>query len=389
MRKVMTLILSVLVINLLSALSFPGVSFGKVHGVCSNCHTMHNSEDGGNVHAGGPMENLLRTDCVGCHSSTTAETIKTIGSAGGVSRVPIVYNTVPPTYPTTPTASGSNNTLAGGNFYWVEHDGDQYGHNVISHADAVLTDAPGREQGCANSCHNSLYSWNAPWAGTAGGGCTSCHTPAHHKGGSSTTIADGEDGWFRFLAKKHDNHSDDYSIKGLEDSDWQQTYSSTDHNEYWDMFNGSSEMYGISRFCAACHGLFHSTLYGQWDVNGGFKPGPGGGWHAAPWFRHPAGIYFPETGETSKYNTDGTGPDGVTGPYNPIAPVSRQNIDSVTTPSSVVVVGSTGDMITCLSCHRAHGSPYPDMLRWNYVSNCNANQPNNGCGCFICHTTKD
>ena len=375
--------LGVLTVALLAA---PG--WGKVQGVCSNCHTMHNSQGGSAVHSGSPEENLLRTDCVGCHSSDTAETIKIIGAVGGTSRVPIVYNTVEPSYPTTPTASGNDNTLAGGNFYWVEHDGDQFGHNVISHADAVLSEAPGRNHGCANSCHYSLYSWSAPWSGTTGGGCKSCHVPAHHKGGSGTPIADAEDGWYRFLAQMPD-HTGGTSLKGFEDSDWQQTVSPTDHNEYWDMFDGSSTVAGISRFCAACHGLFHSTLYGQWSVNGGFKPGPGGGWHAAPWFRHPAGIYFPETGETSKYNTDGSGPDGVTGPYNPIAPVSRQDIDSVTTPSSIVAVGSSGDMVACISCHRAHGSPYPDMLRWDYLNTCEAKQPNANCGCFICHTTKD
>ncbi|MBT9438436.1 MAG: hypothetical protein GAS50_04495 [Desulfobacterales bacterium] len=26
-----------------------GISYAKVTGVCSNCHTMHNSEDGGNM----------------------------------------------------------------------------------------------------------------------------------------------------------------------------------------------------------------------------------------------------------------------------------------------------------------------------------------------------
>ncbi len=240
MKKMVALILPPLVIIFLSVFLFPDRGLAKVHGVCSNCHTMHNSENGSDVRAGGPGKNLLWTDCVGCHSSDTAQTIKVIGTT----QVPIVYNRTEPTYPTTPTASGSNVTLAGGNFYWVEHVGDQYGHNVINHADAVLHEAPGRQQGCANSCHYNLYSWSA--AGSSGGGCTSCHTPAHHKGGSATAIADEEDGWFRFLAKKHANNDDTHNIKGLEDSDWQQSYSSTDHNEYWDEFDGSSGVAGPS-----------------------------------------------------------------------------------------------------------------------------------------------
>jgi len=360
--------------------------WAKVTGVCSNCHTMHYSQNGGALVAWGstgPYQNLLVDTCVGCHSNTSTETIKTLGSGATASRVPVVYNTVEPTYPTTPSANGPSVTLAGGNFYWVEKVGDQYGHNVISHADAVLTEAPGRNQGCTNSCHYSLYSWTFPWPNSQGHGCTACHTPAHHKGGSSTPISDEEDGWYRFLAQRHGT-SNDRNIKGLEDPDWQQSVSPTDHNEYWDYYvSGPGGVYGISRFCAGCHGLFHSTRYGP--ANGGFYAGA---WFAAPWLRHPAGIYFPSTGETSKYNTDGTGPEGVPGPYNPLAPVGRQNIDSYTAPSSSVTVGSGGDMVMCLSCHRAHGSPYPDMLRWDYTT-CQAGTPNSSCGCFICHTEKD
>ncbi len=353
----------------------------KVHGPCSNCHTMHNSQSGNAVQAGGPSGNLLRDDCVGCHSSDTSETIKVIGSGTQITRIPIVYNRAEPLYPSTPTASGSSVVLAGGNFYWVEHEGDKFGHNVISHADSLLTTAPGNKNNCSNSCHVSLYSWSSPWFSEKGG-CTSCHTPAHHKGGNATAIADEEDGWYRFLSKKHQNHSDNRSIKGYEDPDWQQTVSPSDHNEYWDSYQ--SEQAGISRFCGACHGDFHSTMYGP--QNGGFYAGQ---WHAAPWFRHPAGIYLPDTGETSKYNTDGSGPEGTPGPYNPIAPVARQDVDSITTSSSVVMVGTDGAMVMCLSCHRAHGSPYADMLRWDYEGGCKANEANHQCGCFICHTNKD
>ncbi len=360
---------------------------GAVKGLCSNCHTMHNSQAGSAVSSEGLNQNLLKTDCIGCHSNTGPETIKVIGTS---TKVPVIYNLVEPTYNVGLSASGDTNCLAGGNFYWVEHVGDQYGHNVISHADATLSEAPGRNQGCTGSCHYSLYSWRFPWPNSEGKGCTSCHTPAHHKKGYSTPIADEEDGWYRFLARRHAQgpDSDNRNVKGLEDPDWQQTVSPTDHNEYWDTDTFGPDNAGISRFCAACHGQFHSTRYGPW-INGGFRGGPGGGWHTAPWLRHPAGIFLPATGEASKYNTDGSGADGETGPYHPLAPVSRQNIDSYTAPSSQVSVGSDGDMVSCLSCHRAHGSPYPDMLRWDYLNKCNVGVANEECGCFICHTQKD
>jgi len=128
-----------------------GPALAKVTGVCSNCHTMHNSQGGDGVviagtNAGwngggamtggtdtGPQQRLLVTNCVGCHSSTTDATIVTVGD----SRIPIVYNSggVAPLKP-----------LAGGNFYYVENNGDQYGHNVrgISGQDSLLSYAPAK-----------------------------------------------------------------------------------------------------------------------------------------------------------------------------------------------------------------------------------------------------
>ena len=138
---------------------------------------------------------------------------------------------------------------------------------------------------------------------------------------------------FGFLAKRHAQCpcTDLRNVKGLEDADWQQTASSTDHNEYWDIpaYGGFGNA-GISRFCNSCRTDFHSTRFGPWSGNGEFKAGPGGGWHTSPWFRHPSGIYLPAFGETSKYNTDGTGPPGVPGMFNPDVPVARQFIDTVT-----------------------------------------------------------
>ncbi|RLD97852.1 MAG: hypothetical protein DRI91_04390, partial [Aquificota bacterium] len=50
-----------------------GISMAKVTGVCSNCHTMHNSQ-GGSVMAfdgSGPYRALTRGDCIGCHGNTS------------------------------------------------------------------------------------------------------------------------------------------------------------------------------------------------------------------------------------------------------------------------------------------------------------------------------
>ena len=70
--------------------------------------------------------------------------------------------------------------------------------------------------------------------------------------------------------------------------------------------------------------------------------------------------------------------------YDPLAPVARPDLTGWTGPSPLVNEGGTEqkDMVMCLSCHRAHGSPYPDMLRWDYDALVA------GKGCYTCHTAK-
>mgnify|MGYP001213528359 CR=1 FL=1 len=158
----------------------------SVSGPCSDCHTMHNSQNGSAVAevwdsaahdlaSAGPQQTLLKNDCVGCHASTEAATITSNGT-------PIVYNTQKPANP-----------LAGGNFYWVEHDGgDAYGHNVlgISDPDATLTDgAPGPVAigGTCDYCHGSLAT-DGSGSGVENG-CQGCHVPKHHEDDSATVWA--------------------------------------------------------------------------------------------------------------------------------------------------------------------------------------------------------
>jgi len=58
------------------------------------------------------------------------------------------------------------------------------------------------------------------------------------------------------------------------------------------------------------------------------------------------------------------------------------------TPSDTVTPGS--DCVMCLSCHRPHGSPYPDMLRWDYTEQiAGGGGLTDDRGCFYCHTKKN
>ena len=341
-----------------------GPATAKVSGVCGNCHTMHNSQDGTAVlHSGAgagwaddgtfssgeasetPVGYLLIADCVGCHSSTSAD--KTIIQLGD-NRIPIVFNTG--AYP--------GKALAGGNFYNVSRGEtyDGYGHNVygISEHDSKLMTAPGNNRcGNANSCHNTLAV--APSAqNDYRGSCQGCHYNVYHHQDNDR---------YRFL-NSHDEQFGAY-VQGVEHASWEYPDDTTltDHNFYKgvDRDNigqgGTLELkqtHGISSYCAGCHNTFHSIAGIGTDT----------------WLRHPTDIVLPEVGEYAQYNP-------VTN-YETQSPVAWINPATPQRDEAIVM---------CLSCHRVHGSEHPDILRWDY-SEMIANQPNDE-GCFVCHTTKD
>ncbi|MEN8256333.1 MAG: cytochrome c3 family protein [Thermodesulfobacteriota bacterium] len=250
------------------------------------------------------------------------------------------------------------NPLAGGNFYWVAQGGgsaanDVFGHNVfgISVPDNNITPAEGAPginfSGCANSCHRSLaLDPNLNFLKQTG--CQGCHTEvAHH---------DDTKPWFRFL-KGH--MSDGAYVSGLEAPDWEQNaitssadrnvYLGTDATYFWG--SGLNDQHTASAFCQGCHTDFHEDM----GVS-------------SPWIRHPTDILLPDDVATEYAAYDPAINYSNEAPVAYLAPAAPHRGETV---------------VTCLSCHRAHGSDQPDMLRWDYV-----NMPA-GTGCYTCHTEKD
>jgi hypothetical protein len=331
----------------------------KVAGVCSNCHTMHNSQDGshmminttidgtsGGTHGGG-YPSLTRGTCVGCHSGddVTDGPIPFVNTLGG---------SAPTTY------------LAGGNFWWVAQGAthNAKGHNVKGVPGIVadsLTIAPGGASMCANSCHNTLFAPNATGIGGPAEldtGCQGCHLdPKHHAPQqASNAAATVDNGYFRFLSG-HKHIGTLGGVHGIEDSKWQYNADATNHNEY--LGSTTSTANTMTGYCIGCHGNFHTQLDGT------------------EWIRHPSDAVLPSTGEYSAYTV-----------YDPIAPVARPDLGAIGAAQTVV---PGEDMVMCLSCHRAHGSPYNDLLRWNYETGTIAGGGgiSEGTGCFVCHTEKD
>lgn len=340
----------------------------KVTGVCSNCHTMHNSQGGSVVNSAGPQAFLMRmgggtvTICWGCHAQTTALNILNL----------------------TPQIRHTNATdLAGGNFAWITGTKvlvnagattSNAGHNVSDTgvAEATLTVIPGDEN--ANSILVPGVAGTTRLTCAGQYGCHGDRTEAsvnlsmkgaHHTsdtvlkfGGPISEAGQGSTVGlsYRFLK----------GVKGGEETNWMgSSPSATVHNEYKGATAGVEGTIStpgggtISGFCSECHGNFHG---GSADIGG-----PTG----TPWLRHPTDTSLPAAGEYTFY----TG-------YNITVPVARQTIPSAI--SSTVTPGT--DVIMCLSCHRAHASANLKMTRWDYK---NATIGTAISGCNVCHRSKN
>lgn len=343
----------------------------KVSGPCGDCHTMHSSQGDttaipDNWDLTEARESLLVNSCLGCHTGVNT----------GTNTIPYVMATSEPVF--------GSGTLAGGNFWWVKNiagpDGDAKGHNIfLDETDANLDKAPGStilSCGVADSCHDNLsepyVDGQDPDLARLNGkyGCEGCHlAPAHHADDTVEPVINStEEGWYRFLSGHESGAAK--GVAGIEDDDWQYTKSAADHNEYLgDSTYDKAQPGNMARlgntmtgFCVGCHGNFHV----QAEDNS--------------WIRHPSDAVIPN--RTEYADAFGAGGSG-TGTYDPNVPVARETLTAV---SSDVTIGS--DMVMCLSCHVPHGSPYDDLLRWDY-STMQAGSGSNTNGCFACHTTKD
>ena len=368
-----------------ATLTLPTAAMARVSGACANCHTMHNSQDGTTMSDTSTVYRALtQNGCVGCHTSPDGT------NTGSSDTIPYVNHNSAPTDLT---------TLAGGSFYWVKTD-DSKGHNVlgITTDDDALLDStpPGMVAGtftttarltCAgtNGCHGVKGDAD-PFTDISG---------AHHGENTSSTAqagyVDGTDiaSSFRFLN----------GIIGIEDSDWENDVAVGAHNQYSgavrtaDTDNVTST---ISSLCGQCHGNFHTASSTHQSSPGvGTENGISYGvTMSSPWVRHPTDFDM-YTVRTKEYGSYGGGTDGVGSAYVPDAPVASTAALVLSDGVLSSVLQKPGDaIVTCISCHRAHGSPYADMLRWDtYDAAVTTPTTHTGTagntGCYICHTTKD
>jgi len=344
-----------IVISLILILFLPAPLMASVSGPCADCHVMHASQAGISQTA---RDALLNNTCLGCHTGTN----------NGTNTTPYVY---------TSGVSDLTNSLAGGNFKFAAIDDERDGHNPIElgAVDSTLTGNPPGWASSGFAVNGQVGGGSPSWAtndlscaGTYG--CHGTHdttgvfgTHHHHPATGAMTTADTVGNSYRFL----------YGIKGYEDPDYeyQATSANGQHNVYYGAARSGSEAtadtptntHTISYLCAECHGVFHSGA----NSNQGISDN-GDIFFSNPWIRHPVDISMPLTGAYASYS------------YNVSAPVASDDVSN-----NSVNVSLAGDRIVmCLSCHRAHASPYYAGMRWNYRGS--AGSWVNGCA--TCHTDK-
>ncbi len=362
----------------------PSALPAQMGGVCSDCHTMHNSQNGSAMTYNGstePHPYLLRSgNCIGCHAQAV--------STNMVNGVPQVMHTDP-------------TDLAAGNFAYISGAkgsgaSQTKGHNVVDllPQDTIHNFPPGGPM--KNAGEGIRHPDTMPSQFTCAG-LYGCHGSAHitdpmdsirgshHKNSGNKPAGETVGDSYRFLL----------GVTGLEADDLQNR-DSTHHNEY---IRDDSQLAGFPTLvgpgtCYWCHGPDNPWMGNSGDV---LEPGSGmsdlcmrchpgmssydqntPGWH-----RHPNNVPLP--GDSSEYAAYTV--------YNVDAPISRRTLpdvaSSVVEPGDILQPGTRGAAnVFCLSCHKAHGTDYPDMLRWDYTGIIADGGTSNE-GCFICHTTKD
>ena len=320
--------LAVLVIAVICMYGTP-VS-AAVTGVCSNCHTMHNSQGGVAVDGDGPNGALLNNDCLGCHTTAGTDPLDASG------------------YPFVKLGSATDdNCLAGGFFQAGADTGDDNGnenHDIGATADPAGFSAAesgwytGATDGlgCAgtNGCHGNQTDEN-DMAAISGG---------HHDPTAYRMLYVGATG-----------------VAGDGAADYEELMISTPATAV--VLGTNANIYSagvldpsISELCAKCHGDFHNES-GTTDDCGA----------ASPWIRHPTDISIPTTWAIGA------------GAYTPDGDDIKNNPPGY----DGAVYAADDKRATCISCHRAHGTENNDLLRWAYSTQSAGG--GNTYGCLGCH----
>lgn len=358
-RKYLFIVAAVAAIGLTPALAFHSGGVAE----CGGCHSMHSPAAAG-------YDLLIRQDasstCLSCHAAN--DTAATAGS----------YHIM--TYPVPGAGLPPVELGPGGDFAWLlksysftvrgtvnNEAGQSHGHNIIAadfglSVDTDFSTAPGgtfpsNQLGC-QSCHDqhgklrrlggdTTYSWARTGAPIIGSGSysTSAVPSATQAVGAYRLLRGGVTGAFV------DDEQSGVTYDSVLIASVPSTYNRTEVSTQTRTAYGSNGVNTVGQWCSSCHPGMHST--------GNYV--------------HPIDANL--DGLATNYNSyisSGIMTGTATTSYLSLVPFAENTGDFTVLKVSANNNGSdlngpaTTDKVMCFSCHRAHASGFPDMLRWNY-----------------------
>ncbi len=357
------------------------LGFGKAYafhdgGVadCGGCHSMHSPKDTTTGFL------LIASDrsstCLSCHNPLPVDAtpssfhISTDGSALGAGLSPVErtpggdFGWLKKTY--TFTVRGTLNT----------EFGDSHGHNIVAadfsyNADPTNTVAPGGTYPAGNLSCVSCHDMHGEFRRLSNGTIAKTGAPIINSGSYNTSkgnsvanpIPAGQAvGVYRLLwGGTSDAGVGAVAFPGIPPAVAPSTYNRTESTSQTRVAYGVGTTAGSTswgHWCGSCHPAMHST--------GNYV--------------HPIDQALGTTilGNYNSYVSSGimtgtfTGNQANQGPFLSLVPFTS-NTGDYTVLGGLAVAGATGtalngpsdgDNVNCMTCHRAHATAFPDMIRW-------------------------
>jgi hypothetical protein len=327
---------------------------------CTGCHSMHSPKAGGSfLLIGGDQSST----CLSCHAHA--------GDTGPSSYHIMTLDA------DAPTGVPPKQRTPGGDFGWLRksytmtirgttstEDGATHGHNIVAtdfgmSADPTNTTAPGGTFSASNlgcqSCHDPHSGNRRLSDGTYVKGATIGQATAPIIGSgsyntSATPAAGQAVGVYRLLRGINDS-SQGVTFSGVAIAVAPSTYNQKEDVNQVRVAYGASGTNTWGNWCATCHPSMHSS--------GNYV--------------HPVDQSL-GTGIANNYNAyvksgDFTGTSANS--FTSLVPFIENTGDittlkgHATNNNSQLGGPATSDKVACLSCHRAHATGWPDMLRFN------------------------
>ncbi|RJQ52026.1 MAG: hypothetical protein C4526_08865 [Nitrospiraceae bacterium] len=379
--------------------------------ICTDCHTLHNSEDGaasaisaayGNTNGNGHL--LYRGDitdmCLSCHKEGQ--------NTSATAALPSVVNSgwVAPIVMTLDGVDKANMSMPAGDFYYSNAD-PKKGHNpaftydvtampaaatsLFMAGDPTLGSTPPGNQGSwtekewsCHSCHgmhqrfsptytawrqvkrkvnNIVHTGCDQTVGTvdATGYCDAAKvgtTAAGYEAIKSNSRGYIDPATLAYNATRADLNPNEGASLWADESD-------TNKNVY----RG-----GFSSFCSTCHGNFHGGN-GETRTTANANTIAAVSGTKTEWVKHPTNVKMNEanssygittyTKQVSNQQSTSPNPVGYDWKYPLVQPDADFTV-AVTAGSAADPLTAIGDdRIMCLTCHKAHASQFENMTRWD------------------------